>query len=187
MQTIGTQTIGTQTIGMPIIMTINNKDAQEIRLLALHMLKIPRQLLEQRFAEEEIDLTMLQHHIMTMAHRHQPTIADLSRMFGLDPSTLVPTVDTLVKKGYISRERDPEDRRRYPLHLTDAGAELHHHVCHNLGEDPLFKALQTLDDDDFERLRAILRAVVIALPEGEAALTELDEHIQAHARDVPAP
>ncbi len=161
-------------------MTVNHKDAQEIRLLALTMLKIPRQKLEQRFTEENIDLTMFQHHIMSMAQRHQPTIADMSRMFGLDASTFVPSVDALVKKGYLKRERDPQDRRRYPLHLTEEGEKLHHHICNHLGEDPLHVALMSLNDEQITTLRDLLRIIVMALPEGEAALSELDEHIEAH-------
>ncbi len=173
--------LGVPMIGIPSIMTISHKDAQEIRLLAILMLKIPRQQLEQRFADEGIDLTMLQHHIMSMAQRHQPTIADISRWMGLDPSTLVPSVDALVKKGFLQRERDPNDRRRYPLHLTDEGRETYNHICHNLGEDPLHLALMSLSQDDFEHLGRILRIIVQALPEGEIALSELDEHIDAHA------
>ncbi|MGB7340118.1 MAG: MarR family transcriptional regulator [Phototrophicaceae bacterium] len=161
-------------------MTVTHREAQEIRMLAVLMLKIPRQLLEQRFAEENIDLTMLQHHIMTMAQRHQPTIAELSRTFGLDPSTLVSTVDTLVKKGYLRRERDPNDRRRYPLHLTESGTDLHHHICNNLGDDPLHLALQTLDASDVTALNQILRRIVTTLPDGEAALNELDANIEAY-------
>ncbi|MEM9950448.1 MAG: MarR family transcriptional regulator [Chloroflexota bacterium] len=161
-------------------MSINQRELQEIRMLAMYMIKIPRQQLEQRFADENIDLTMLQHHIMVMAQRHQPTIADLSRTFGLDPSTLVPTVDALVKKGYLRRERDPNDRRRYPLHLTNEGAELHDHICNHLGDNPLMEAIQSLPLDDIASLRRILRDVVHALPDGDEALAELDEHIEAY-------
>lgn len=168
-------------IGIPNIMSLSHKEAQELRLLAVLMLKIPRQQLEQRFADDGIDLSMLQHHIMSMAQRHQPTIADISRWFGLDPSTLVPSVDALVKKGYLKRERDPNDRRRYPLHLTDEGRETHEHIHHNLGDDPLHIALMTLNEEDLAHFGRILRLIVQALPDGESALAELDEHIDAHA------
>lgn len=167
-------------IGVQMIMPITRFDAQKIRMLAVLMIKIPRQLLEQRFAEENIDLTMLQHHIMTMAQRHQLTIAELSRTFGLDPSTLVPTVDTLVKKGYLRRERDPNDRRRYPLHLTEAGADLHHHICDSLADDPLHVALNTLDAADIDALSRIMRQIITVLPDGEEALTEMDANIVAY-------
>lgn len=156
-----------------MIMAITHNEAQYIRVLALLMLKIPRQKLEQRFSEEGVDLTMMQHHIMNMAQRHQLTIADMSRTMGVDPSTLVPIVDALVKKGYIERKRDPEDRRRYPLHVTDEGEKLHHHICTHLGEDPLHQALLTLNNEDVEHLARILEQVVKAMPDGEAALQEM--------------
>lgn len=167
-------------IGIPIVMTVNNKDAMEIRTLAMIMVKIPRQQMAQHFAESEIDLSMLQYHIMSVALRHQSTIADISRMFGLDPSTLVPSVDALVKKGYLTRERDSEDRRRYPLHLTESGKKLHCDIGTQFGEDPLFTALQTLSQGDVDVLRNLLRKMILALPEGEAALEEFDERLAVH-------
>lgn len=167
-------------IGIPMVMTVNNKDALEIRTLAMIMVKIPRQQMAQHFAESDIDLSMLQYHIMSMALRHQPTIADISRMFGLDPSTLVPSVDALVKKGYLKRERDPEDRRRYPLHLTESGKKLHCDIGTQFGEDPLYTALNTLSQGEVDTLRNLLRKMILALPEGEVALEEFDERLAVH-------
>lgn len=46
---------------------------------------------------------------------------DLSRLLNLDPTTVVAVVDELEDKGYVGRRRNPADRRRYILGLTDAG------------------------------------------------------------------
>lgn len=46
---------------------------------------------------------------------------DLSRLLNLDPTTVVAVVDELEDKGYVERRRNPADRRRYILGLTDAG------------------------------------------------------------------
>jgi MarR family transcriptional regulator, lower aerobic nicotinate degradation pathway regulator len=46
---------------------------------------------------------------------------DLARMLGIDPTTIVAIVDELESGGFLRRERSSTDRRRYELHLTDAG------------------------------------------------------------------
>ena len=43
------------------------------------------------------------------------TSSELSRKFQVDPSTLVPTVNGLEKRGLIYRTRDTNDRRRQPF------------------------------------------------------------------------
>jgi DNA-binding MarR family transcriptional regulator len=47
---------------------------------------------------------------------------ELGRRLGLDPSGMVATLDDLEERGFVERRRDPADRRRYQLHLTDTGA-----------------------------------------------------------------
>lgn len=46
---------------------------------------------------------------------------DLSRLLGLDPTTVVAVIDELERREYVERRRNPADRRRYILVLTDAG------------------------------------------------------------------
>jgi len=123
-------------------------------------------------------LTMLQYGIMNMAQMEKMTMADLSRKMGLDPSTLVTSVDTLVKKGYLKRERDLEDRRRYPLHVTESGTDLLKYLRETFGADPLPTALEQLDDEEREQLQYLLGKVVMFLPEGEAAMEEVETHLQ---------
>jgi DNA-binding MarR family transcriptional regulator len=40
---------------------------------------------------------------------------------GMDPSSMVATIDELEAKGLVERRRHPSDRRAYALHVTDAG------------------------------------------------------------------
>lgn len=47
----------------------------------------------------------------------------LGRSIGMDPSTMVSTIDELESKGLVDRRRHPTDRRAYALHITDAGHE----------------------------------------------------------------
>jgi DNA-binding MarR family transcriptional regulator len=47
----------------------------------------------------------------------------LGRAVGMDPSSVVSTIDELEAKGWVERRRHPTDRRAYALHITDAGHE----------------------------------------------------------------
>lgn len=45
----------------------------------------------------------------------------LSRAIGVDPRNAVPVVDHLQRNGLIERTRDPADRRRHAIALTEEG------------------------------------------------------------------
>lgn len=60
---------------------------------------------------------------------------DLSRIYGIPPSTLTGILDRLEKKQYIRRNRKSDDRRAIELAVTDRGeAVLKQHI----EEDQLF-------------------------------------------------
>jgi DNA-binding MarR family transcriptional regulator len=153
--------------------------AHEIRMLTMLVTKISRQVIEQRFAQQGLELTMFHFVILGMAKNHNITLTDISKRMGVDPSTLVPMIDGLVKKGYLKRERDPEDRRRYPLQITEKGVALHTDAHHCMENDPLETALTNLENAEIEQLRVILRKLVLQMPEGELALKELEQHWQS--------
>jgi DNA-binding MarR family transcriptional regulator len=48
---------------------------------------------------------------------------DLSRLLNLDPTTVVALVDEMERNQHVERRRNPSDRRRYNLILTEAGRE----------------------------------------------------------------
>jgi DNA-binding MarR family transcriptional regulator len=54
----------------------------------------------------------------------------LGQQLGILPSRLVTLLDELQERGYVERRSDPEDRRSYALHLTDAGRR----VLEQIGE-----------------------------------------------------
>ena len=46
---------------------------------------------------------------------------DVARRLSLDPTLVVAAVDTLEQRGLVERRRDPRDRRRYLLVVSDEG------------------------------------------------------------------
>lgn len=47
----------------------------------------------------------------------------LGRCTGIDPSSMVATIDELEKRGLVERRAHPTDRRAHALHVTDEGRE----------------------------------------------------------------
>lgn len=46
----------------------------------------------------------------------------LSRLLGIDPTTMVGLIDELERSGLVRRVRNTRDRRRYDIELSEAGA-----------------------------------------------------------------
>jgi DNA-binding MarR family transcriptional regulator len=45
----------------------------------------------------------------------------LCKCMGMDPSSMVSTIDELEAKGLVERRRNPRDRRAHALHITEQG------------------------------------------------------------------
>ena len=155
--------------------------ALELHILMVILAKVARQAIHQRLEAHDATLSGLQFGLMKMlAHEGDHTISELSRKFVLDPSTLVPVVDGLERKGLVIRGRDPNDRRRTPLSLTEEGKMLIHEVALLGDDDPLMTGLQHMGQDASEQLLSLMRDLVQHLPDGEAMLQGVQSRINSH-------
>jgi DNA-binding MarR family transcriptional regulator len=96
---------------------------------------------------------------------------ELGQTMGVDPSILVTLLNPLEADGFVSRERDSEDRRRHLVRLTSAGER---HLAdaaraQREAEDELFAGL---DAGQREELRDLLVAVRDGLAETAAGCRE---------------
>lgn len=87
--------------------------------------------------------------------------AELARRLWIRPATLTGIVDTLVRAGYVRRERDSQDRRVVWLILTEAGAD---RVCQLADQiRSWFGSTLAVDDPDHEKIiREYLTDLVVA-------------------------
>ncbi len=88
------------------------------------------------------------------------TISAMAAKLGLDPATVVRTVDSLEKRGLVERQRDKQDRRQVFVFFTESGhlrlLEAHQHFIN--------------------RIRVVFQAMSV---EGRASLLNgLDEFVQ---------
>ncbi len=59
-----------------------------------------------------------------LSSKEEPTMSELGRSIPMDLSTLTRTVDKLVKKEFVARKPDPEDRRMVRVALTAKGRRI---------------------------------------------------------------
>jgi DNA-binding MarR family transcriptional regulator len=51
-----------------------------------------------------------------------PSQGEIGAAMGIDPSGLIATIDDLEGRGWLERRKDPDDRRRNVVVLTEAGS-----------------------------------------------------------------
>lgn len=151
--------------------------AVELRSLNMILSKLIMRQSEQRLAELGIDISHLQHGLLRVISLEPRTLSELSRHFMLDPSTMVPMVDALEKRGYIERHKDPQDRRRTPLVITDAGQALLERMGWLGDHEPLTEGVRALGEERARELVSALRVVIGQMPGAEQLIADMDSRI----------
>jgi DNA-binding MarR family transcriptional regulator len=97
--------------------------------------------------------------LYTIAARQPLSQRELSKELWLDPSDLVAVLDILENAGFVSRRRDPNDRRRHQLTLTPQGKKAAKRLADLLdGIDD--EVLGPMPERDRHLLRRLLDGVV---------------------------
>jgi DNA-binding MarR family transcriptional regulator len=154
--------------------------ALEIRVLAMSLFRVARRALEQYPQLASEGITGLQYATLRVLGHKELTISELSQWLMVDPSTLVPVIDTLERKGMVKRQRDPTDRRRVPLSLTERGSAIVACVPAVDVSDPLVRSLRAMGEGDAQQLLRLVRELVRYMPEGEDILRRVSERVHLH-------
>ena len=64
------------------------------------------------------------YYLRVLAQRSELNQLELSKRMGIASTTAVPALDNMERRGLLKRNRDPKDRRRYCVSLTDEGRRL---------------------------------------------------------------
>jgi DNA-binding MarR family transcriptional regulator len=103
----------------------------------------------------------------------------------VDPSTLVPVVDALERKGLAVRGRDPQDRRRVPISLTEQGTKIAtwHPSKGPFAEqgNPILQSIESMGVERAQLLLTLLREMVSHLPDGEEMLQQVATRVRHHS------
>jgi DNA-binding MarR family transcriptional regulator len=109
----------------------------------------------------ELELTLTQMKTLGMLNEcvEEISVKDLSERLGLSLPATSRTVDGLLRRGFLSRTEDTEDRRIKRLRLTDAGRD----VVERLASARL-QGLETYAASLSDEQRAALMAALADLP-----------------------
>ena len=100
--------------------------------------------------------------ILLVIADHEPgSQQQAAQRLGIDRTSMVTRLDTLERKGLVSRHPHAEDRRRNIVELTPAGAKV---VTDATAASELAEAelLASLPPDEGERLRTALQTIIVA-------------------------
>lgn len=64
------------------------------------------------------------YYLRVLAQRSELNQLELSKHMDIASTTAVPALDNMERRGLLKRHRDPKDRRRYCVSLTDDGRRL---------------------------------------------------------------
>jgi DNA-binding MarR family transcriptional regulator len=141
--------------------------ARAIRSLCASILKTDRQENLLSLASAGIDISPSQYLVLRYLNDQPMTLTQLSHTMNLDPSTLVPIVDSLVKREFLQRNRSPEDRRCTHLELTAGGVKLLSLAAHLDESGALVKGLCLLGADKGKQLVDLLNDYEKSISTGE--------------------
>jgi DNA-binding MarR family transcriptional regulator len=121
-----------------------------------------------RFTErlESIGLTVRMWGVLNVLDAEgEITQQTLGKKAGIDPSSMVATIDELEERGLVERGRHPTDRRAHALTLTDAGrATLAR--GRELAAGAQYELLAPLEPAEREQLHSLLLRVALAAEDG---------------------
>jgi DNA-binding MarR family transcriptional regulator len=98
--------------------------AEQIWAICSVITKAARADLESRLKQHDSGFSAIEHGVLRHLSRGVTSMAEICRLMGVAPSTLVYVVDGLTKRKLVKRGVDPKDRRKEPLLLEKKGAEL---------------------------------------------------------------
>ncbi len=143
--------------------------AHTIRGYCASILKTDKQEILQSLASAGIDVSPGQYLVLRHLGDQPVTLTQLSHAMNLDPSTLVPIVDSLVKRGFLQRSRRPGDRRCTDLELTESGLHLLALAAHLDENSALVKGLCLLGEENSQQLIHLLAEYVKLIIKNEEA------------------
>jgi len=134
--------------------------ADQIRAFCSVITKIARADLESHLKDHGSGISAIEHGVLRHLSRGVTSMAEISRLMGVAPSTLVYVVDGLTKKKLVRRVKDPHDRRREPLVLEKKGAELFARFRKMDASSTLVGTLGRMEESRRRELLALLSELV---------------------------
>jgi DNA-binding MarR family transcriptional regulator len=117
--------------------------------------------IHKRSTEERLGIKLRQVMLLSYLRAGAPALQQqLCESLWLDPNNCVLLLNEMEEMGYVERRRDPADRRRHVVDITDEGRvalERAERAQETIGDE----LLSALNDDERATLRSLLSRVVV--------------------------
>jgi len=139
---------------LQIAMAVDTSPGTVVMLLRL------AKVIHKRSTEERLGIKLRQLMLLSYLRAGAPALQQqLCEALWLDPNNCVLLLNEMEDMGYVERRRDPADRRRHVVDITDEGRkalERAERVQEEIGDE----LLSALSDDERSTLQSLLSRVV---------------------------
>jgi DNA-binding MarR family transcriptional regulator len=140
--------------------TLQNPMAVDTSPGTVVMLLRLAKVIHKRSTDERLGIKLRQLMLLSYLRKGAPALQQqLCESLWLDPNNCVLLLNELEEMGYVERRRDPADRRRHMVDITDEGRvalERAERAQEEIGDE----LLSALSDDERATLRSLLSRVV---------------------------
>lgn len=112
------------------------------------------------------------YYLRVLAERGELNQLELSKRVGMASTTAVPALDNMEKRGLLKRTRDPMDRRKYYVGLTDEGRRLVEQLLPEL-IDMIATSLEGISREEMRTFWNVLHKIdsnLISMGNGDAVM-----------------
>lgn len=124
---------------------------REIARKAKRIFPLMGRLMEAQMRVPAIPMPPVHFHVLNRIDYQPQTLTELADAMSVSAASLSRTITVLEERGWVSRERSEEDRRKVLIHITDEGNGVLTDLERRT-EDFLADTLSTLSDDDLATL-----------------------------------
>jgi DNA-binding MarR family transcriptional regulator len=110
--------------------------------------------------------------LMIMLSKRPRSLTELAQSQSVSLATMSNSISVLVGRGWVARQRDPADRRRLALEITNMGREVLSDV-HQRAEAQLDELLAEMDDGQCEDILRGLELLNSVFSRNEDEMTAL--------------
>lgn len=135
------------------------KELLEVGGLFLQLLDKYNRLESKKFFYRELleELTMIEINTIVVIGKdgNRKKMSDIANKLGVSTGTPTVTIDRLIKKGYVLRAKDEEDRRQVIVMLSDKGLDAYQEIV-SLKNNIMERLFSVMDQEQLNSLISIL-------------------------------
>lgn len=140
----------------------NQEDLMAVGGLFLQLLDKYNRLESKKLFYKELleELTMIEINTILVIGKdgNRKKMSDIANKLGVTTGTPTVTVDRLIKKGYVVRDRDEEDRRQVIVILSEKGLGAYNEIV-ALKNNIMERLFSVMDDEQLKALIGILEVL----------------------------